>query len=118
MQDLLFEYVPINGLPETDRVVLTNRNNHFLIRIRKQNVDVNADGVNDQLNLKSEGWLCDALGVADTTRPIPGRVDSMSLELLPTSDDVANFVAEAVNDCVFRGERMVAARAAFDMVPA
>lgn len=118
MLDLLFEVVPAKGLPATDRVVLTNRKNHFLIRMSRVDADVNGDGIDDQINLKTSGWLCDKNGKVKKSHPIPGRVDSISLESVPMPDDVTAFITDSIAGAVFRAERMVSARAVFDLIPA
>ena len=117
MSELLFDPVIVEGLPASDRVVLTSRGNYFLIRMTQTESDLNSDGINDQLNIKTCGWQSDQDGEIVGNNTIPGNVNSINLDAVKGEDDAITFISECITNCVLRGERMVSSRAIFNLIP-
>ncbi|WP_406828111.1 hypothetical protein [Microbulbifer sp. ARAS458-1] len=93
------------------------------IQITRADVDTDADGVVDQVNLKVSGAVIDDQNQVQATgggEPMvtPGKVDSIATSALAEgTESVAAVKARITDECVHRMVRLAAAMQAWESIP-
>jgi hypothetical protein len=107
--------VVITTAPHTDKVVC--------IMLTQKNADLNGDGVPDQLNIKIRSELVEletgvCVCVNETPIGTTSNVHSMDLDGITSGEiDVNNWIAELINNSIYKCLRHEAALKAFSLIP-